>query len=112
MCHLFSITRFNARIGPTGSIGNALRGVPGSSCDIACLAMVAIWAMALTVRADETAAATSPQLTEHFEKKVRPLLLARCVKCHGSEKTEGGLRLDSAAGLAAGGDSGPVVVAG
>jgi cytochrome c553 len=46
---------------------------------------------------------------EHFEKKVRPLFLARCVKCHGPEKPKGGLRIDSAAGLAQGGQSGPVI---
>lgn len=45
----------------------------------------------------------------HFERNVRPLLLGRCVKCHGSKKVEGGLRLDSAAGLRRGGESGPVV---
>jgi cytochrome c553 len=49
---------------------------------------------------------------DHFEKRVRPLLAARCVRCHGAEKTRGGLRLDSAKGIAKGGNSGPVVVAG
>src|SRR5258708_4721555 len=87
-----------------------------------CLAMVAIWAAAAaTVRAVEPVsvaadspeiAVPSPKVIEQFEKKVRPLLLARCGKCHGAEKTKGGLRLDSAAGLAAGGDSGPAVVQG
>src|SRR3954466_192518 len=47
-----------------------------------------------------------------FEKKVRPLLLARCVKCHGAEKVKGRLRLDSGEGGARGGESGPVVVPG
>ncbi|HUY35804.1 MAG TPA: PSD1 and planctomycete cytochrome C domain-containing protein [Pirellulales bacterium] len=61
---------------------------------------------------DPQASAASAQDIAQFEKKVRPLLLARCVKCHGAEKSEAGLRLDSAAALAAGGDSGPVVVAG
>ena len=48
---------------------------------------------------------------DHFEKKVRPLLMAKCVGCHGPEKQKAGLRID-AAGLAKGGDSGPAVVAG
>src|SRR4051812_25467495 len=47
-----------------------------------------------------------------FEAKVRPLLLAHCVECHGPKKRQGGLRLDSAAGLQDGGDSGAVVVPG
>ncbi|MFO0878165.1 MAG: PSD1 and planctomycete cytochrome C domain-containing protein [Gemmataceae bacterium] len=46
---------------------------------------------------------------DHFEKKVRPLLLSQCISCHGPEKVRGGLRLDSADGVAKGGDSGPVV---
>src|SRR5262249_22792184 len=49
---------------------------------------------------------------DHFEQRVRPLLLAQCVKCHGPEKTRAQLRLDSAAGLGRGGTSGPIVVAG
>jgi len=59
----------------------------------------------------QTATASAQEL-DRFEKNVRPLLLARCSKCHGEEKSQGGLRLDSAAALAAGGDSGPVVAAG
>jgi mono/diheme cytochrome c family protein len=43
---------------------------------------------------------------EHFEKKVRPLLAAKCWSCHGPEKQKGGLRLDSAGAIASGGDSG------
>ena len=48
---------------------------------------------------------------EHFESKVRPLLLAKCISCHGPEKSKGGLRLD-AAGITKGGESGPVLVPG
>ena len=47
-----------------------------------------------------------------YESKVRPLLIAQCGKCHGAEKQEGQLRLDTPEGLARGGMSGPVVVAG
>ncbi len=52
------------------------------------------------------------QRADFFEKRVRPLLVERCVKCHGAEKQEGGLRLDQAQGVVRGGDSGPVIVAG
>ncbi len=34
-----------------------------------------------------------------FESKVRPLLAARCVKCHGEKQQKGGLRLDTADGI-------------
>ena len=49
---------------------------------------------------------------DFFEAKVAPVLTAHCVACHGPEKQEGGLRLDSLAGLSAGGDAGPVIVPG
>ncbi len=47
-----------------------------------------------------------------FENEVRPLLAQSCVKCHGSEKQEGGLRLDSLEHMVKGGDSGPAVTPG
>ena len=46
-----------------------------------------------------------------FETRVRPLLAKRCYECH-RRKAEGGLRLDSLAAVAKGGNSGPIVVAG
>jgi hypothetical protein len=50
-----------------------------------------------------------PVDAEFFEKKVRPILLANCVGCHGPEKQKGGLRLDSRAAVLKGGDTGPAV---
>jgi hypothetical protein len=45
-----------------------------------------------------------------FEKRVRPVLVARCFKCHGSDsKAKGGLRVDSRAALLRGGDRGPAL---
>jgi len=49
---------------------------------------------------------------DHFEKRVRPLLVEKCVSCHGPDKPKGGLRLDTKAGWQRGGDSGAVVVPG
>ncbi|EMI22721.1 secreted protein containing DUF1549 [Rhodopirellula maiorica SM1] len=51
---------------------------------------------------------------EYFERKIRPLLSQHCYECHSadSDTVQGGLRLDSAAAIAQGGDSGPVLVAG
>ena len=40
----------------------------------------------------------------HFEKYVRPILLEHCISCHGPEKQESGLRLDSLAGAVKGGE--------
>ncbi len=55
------------------------------------------------------AADPSPEQLEFFEKQVRPLLVERCQKCHGSDQQKGGLRLDSRDALLKGGDSGPAI---
>src|SRR5437879_1714156 len=49
---------------------------------------------------------------DHFEKRIRPLLVERCHKCHAGEKVKGNLHLDSARGLRQGGETGAVVVPG
>ena len=46
---------------------------------------------------------------DQFESHVRPLLIQHCLKCHGSEKQEAGLRLDSRNAALRGGDSGPAI---
>src|SRR5438309_1473350 len=66
----------------------------------------------LSIAPHVSAAGPEPAIVERFEKKVRPLLASRCWRCHGPEQHKGGLRLDSAAGVATGGGSGPVVVTG
>ncbi len=48
----------------------------------------------------------------HFEKQVRPVLVEKCVSCHGPDKQKGGLRVDSRAALLAGGDRGAAIVPG
>lgn len=47
---------------------------------------------------------------ELFRQSVRPLLSQECFKCHGGEKTKGGLNLATREDLLKGGDDGPVVV--
>ena len=47
-----------------------------------------------------------------FESKIRPLLVERCIECHGSDEQERGLRLDSRVGWERGGESGPALVPG
>ncbi len=49
---------------------------------------------------------------EQFEKVVRPLLLNKCVSCHGETKQKGDLRLDSLEAILKGGESGPALVPG
>src|SRR5262245_12727979 len=65
-------------------------------------------------RAQETPATADRQGVEFFEKKIRPVLVERCYRCHGGDaaKVKGGLHLDTGDGLLRGGDSGPAVVPG
>ncbi len=48
---------------------------------------------------------------DFFEKKIRPILVARCHSCHGEKKQSGELRLDSFAAIMAGGESGETILA-
>jgi cytochrome c553 len=74
------------------------------------LLTVASW-LALALPASAAPPRASAAL-EHFETRVRPLLAAKCWQCHGPQKQKGKLRLDSAAALTKGGESGPVLVPG
>src|SRR5688500_10817516 len=47
-----------------------------------------------------------------YSRQIKPLLAHKCFACHGALKQEGGLRLDTAAAIRRGGDSGPAAVAG
>jgi hypothetical protein len=47
-----------------------------------------------------------------YARDVQPVLARACAGCHGPQKQRAGLRLDTPAGLRAGGDSGPPVVPG
>ncbi|MBI3882516.1 MAG: PSD1 domain-containing protein [Verrucomicrobia bacterium] len=56
----------------------------------------------------------TPDQLAFFEKKIRPVLVAKCYKCHAadSEKIKGGLVLDTREGIRRGGDTGHAVVPG
>lgn len=55
-----------------------------------------------------------PASLAFFESRIRPVLVTHCDACHSAsaKQVRGGLRVDSRAGLVAGGDSGPAVVPG
>jgi len=57
--------------------------------------------------------AQSPEI-EHFERKIRPVLVEQCAACHSPamETPMGGLRVDSRDALRRGGASGPALVPG
>jgi cytochrome c553 len=73
--------------------------------------LLVLLVLPLRLSASESPAASS---VEFFEKKVRPVLVEHCGKCHGmsGSKIKGGLRVDSRAALLRGGDTGPAIVPG
>jgi len=54
----------------------------------------------------------SAEDTEFFERKVRPILAAKCQSCHGAEKQFAALRLDGRDAILKGGLNGPAAVPG
>ncbi|QGJ69050.1 Planctomycete cytochrome C [Planctomycetales bacterium 10988] len=65
----------------------------------------------LSAATPESPEKSSPQ--EHlYAEQIQPILQQKCYSCHGSEKNEGGLRLDVRSKALEGGDSGPSLVAG
>ncbi|MBL8817862.1 MAG: PSD1 domain-containing protein [Planctomyces sp.] len=49
---------------------------------------------------------------DHFESSIRPLLISRCIECHGPDRQESSLRLDSRPGWMKGGEGGPAIIPG
>jgi hypothetical protein len=78
---------------------------------IFCVALAA-GAIATTVCASPPRLDGPTDGVEFFETHIRPVLVERCYECHSTQAKvlQGGLRLDSAERMRAGGDSGRVIV--
>lgn len=74
-----------------------------------CLATV--FAIAFAARPALLRAETSSPAPDYLTE-IKPIFAKHCVACHGEKKQENGLRLDASPGILAGGDSGPVLIAG
>src|SRR5438874_13831324 len=83
---------------------NASRAVL-SAVGTAALLGAASWAQVPNSKVDADQSA-------YFESKIRPVLVANCLGCHGEKVQKGGLRLDSRDALIKGGGRGAAVVAG
>ena len=59
-----------------------------------------------------SSAVANAETASTFKTKILPLLESHCTKCHGPEKQEGVLRLDSIDAAKIGGDQGPAIVPG
>ncbi len=77
-----------------------------------CLARQPGLMIALLAVTAGSAGANGPDQSAFFESRVRPLLVAKCQACHGPKIAEAGLRLDSRPAVLAGGQAGPVAIAG
>ena len=68
----------------------------------------------LSIASQAAAAAPDPAGVELFERKIRPIFIENCYKCHSAEaeKLKGGLLLDTREGVLKGGDTGPAIVPG
>ena len=78
-----------------------------AACPLCC-SVVAIALLAVSIiRAEEPRANL-----DYFEREVRPILVDACHKCHGPNKQESDLRLDSREAVLKGGVSGAAVVPG
>jgi hypothetical protein len=73
--------------------------------------------LALSSSAPVAAGEPDARRIEFFETKIRPVLVENCYQCHSADaekqkKLKAGLRLDTKAGMLAGGDGGAVLVPG
>ncbi|HYH67911.1 MAG TPA: DUF1549 domain-containing protein, partial [Urbifossiella sp.] len=87
------------------------RSLPRHSGSASLLTAVLVVTLPLSARAADD------EGVRLFEQKIRPVLVKHCYACHSAQardakKLKGGLSLDTAAGVAAGGESGPVLVKG
>ena len=72
-----------------------------------------VWA-AICLSTATWAAPADQSGVEFFENKIRPVFASRCFFCHSAKaaQVQGGLRLDTPAGIRQGGNSGPAIQAG
>jgi hypothetical protein len=85
---------------------------------ITCISLLTIGSVVQAVephaKGAKAQSSKNAQEIKFFEKRILPQLTQHCNGCHSAKakKLEGGLRLDTRAGLRAGGDSGVIIVPG
>lgn len=106
---------------PAGHLGSTLthgtdwlEGPQGRRQELASSSKAALEARAVEREAGTEEAEPAPARAEPetYATVVAPILATYCTSCHGATKRKGDLRLDSPAGLRAGGESGAVLVPG
>ena len=84
---------------------------------IGVVSLVAAWGVvpggfcfaAPSARDDDTKRPDAADAGVFYERNVRAIFRAKCFKCHGEKKQEGGLKLSSPTGILKGGESGRVI---
>ena len=74
------------------------------------LSVIFFWPIQGKCSAGETSPLTDAAL--HFEEQIRPILAAKCIKCHGADKDKGDLRIHTVGWILTGGENGEIVVPG
>lgn len=85
--------------------------VPCSSLNRAFVLTSAVVTLACFNNGISPAAEKDAESIEFFERKIRPVLVARCYECHSSDAdlVQGGLRVDDPQAMLRGGDSGSAI---
>ena len=78
----------------------------------AIILLIAIAILAPSLAIAQDAEEFTREQIEFFELKIRPVLAAKCMECHGPDVQESGLRIDSRDLLLKGSEKYPVVVSG
>jgi hypothetical protein len=92
--------------------------IPASLTHLTPTMCLSLWSILLTaaivgITFAEPAVPQSPEPARiDFQQSIAPLFSQFCYRCHADQKQKGGLRLDLKQPAFAGGDSGPVIVAG
>ena len=79
---------------------------------IALVSLLLMLALTGRLRASGAADQAASTGNDFFETEIRPLLVARCYKCHGDNKPKSGLRLTSRSAILQGGETGPAAIPG
>ncbi len=106
--------RSRQAVGVGRAAGVGRRATTGRPRSLVALLVTVIVALSAARGDAESLPVAAPDRTEpvRFRDEVLPFLAANCVACHNAKVKEGGLSLETAATILAGGDSGAAVVAG
>ena len=91
-----------------------MKGPAGEDLSVAPRRLAAALVTAFSLAATLAAADPTTEQIQFFESKIRPLLAGNCYPCHSLNANPrfANLRLDSRAGMLAGGDRGPAIIPG